>query len=73
MLDFIASWRRERGVLQELARLSDRELADLGIERCDIRAVTMRAFREGASRHSREHAATFAPAWGAHNRRSVVA
>ena len=77
MLNFIANWRREREAVRELSRLSDRELADLGIARSDIRAVA-----EGAALAVRGEAATitalrsadaFAPSWGAHNRRSLAA
>ena len=39
MLNFIASWRREREAVRELSRLSDRELDDLGIGRADIQAL----------------------------------
>ena len=35
----IASWRRYRESVRELSRLSDRELADLGIGRADIDAI----------------------------------
>ena len=39
MLNLISNWRRERAAVSQLSRLSDRELADLGIQRQDIRAV----------------------------------
>ncbi len=77
MLNFIANWRREREAVRELSRLSDRELADLGIARADIRAVA-----EGAALAVRGEAAaitalrgadTLAPSWGTHNRRSLAA
>ncbi len=70
MLTFIASWRREREAVRELSRLSDRELADLGIARSDIRAVAVGASQEIASR---EPASSLAPSWGAHMQRSVAA
>ncbi len=54
MLNFIASWRREREAVRELSRLSDRELADLGIARSDIRAVAEFASREAAPRAARD-------------------
>ena len=39
MLNIISNWRRERSAVSQLSRLSDRELADLGIQRQDIKAV----------------------------------
>ena len=39
MLNMIDNWRRERSAVNQLSRLSDRELADLGIERRDIKKV----------------------------------
>ena len=39
MLNMIKDWRRERSAVSQLARLSDRELADLGIQRREIKAV----------------------------------
>ena len=77
MLNFIATWRREREAVRELSRLTDRELADLGIARSDIRTVA-----EGAALAVRGEAAALtalrnvdvmAPAWGVHNRRSLAA
>lgn len=77
MLNFIANWRREREAVRELSRLSDRELADLGIARADIRAVA-----EGAALSVRGEAASIsavrsvdpmALSWGGHNRRSLAA
>jgi uncharacterized protein YjiS (DUF1127 family) len=37
------SWRRYRSAAAELSMLSDRDLADLGIARADIRAVARQA------------------------------
>jgi len=37
------SWRRYRQTYDELARLSNRELDDLGISRYDIRSVARKA------------------------------
>jgi uncharacterized protein YjiS (DUF1127 family) len=37
------SWRRYRDTMNELSRLSQRELNDLGINRGDIPAVAARA------------------------------
>ena len=70
MLTYFASWRREREAVRELSRLSDRELADLGIARSDIRAVALGAAQEIAPR---ETAGTLAPSWGAHMQRSAAA
>ncbi len=73
MLNFIASWRREREAVRELSRLSDRELADLGIARFDIRAVAEFASREAEPRTIRDDTATMAPAWGTHVRPPIAA
>ncbi|HEX8797274.1 MAG TPA: DUF1127 domain-containing protein [Terriglobales bacterium] len=34
------------GVVQELSRLSERELADIGIARCDIDRIAKGQFRQ---------------------------
>ena len=73
MLNFIASWRREREAVRELNRLSDRELADLGIARSDIRAVAEGASREASPRAARDAVGTMAPSWGAHARPPLAA
>jgi uncharacterized protein YjiS (DUF1127 family) len=73
MLNFLASWRRERTVLRELSRLSDRELADLGVARSDIRAIADGSFGQAEPRASRDVRGTMAPAWGAHARQSAAA
>lgn len=73
MFNFIAIWRREREAVRELSRLTDRELADLGISRCDIGDVVEGARREVAPRAVRQGVDAMAPAWGAHARRSVTA
>ena len=36
IIRFIQQWKRYGRVVQELSRFSDRELADIGIARCDI-------------------------------------
>ena len=41
----ITEWRRYRTSVRELSQLSDRELADLGINRGDIVAVCRKAAR----------------------------
>ena len=73
MLNFIASWRREREAIRELTRLSDRELDDLGIARADIRAIATCASTDFGSRNDRETMATMAPSWGSHVARSAAA
>jgi uncharacterized protein YjiS (DUF1127 family) len=35
-LNYIITWREHRAVIKELNALTDRELHDLGINRCDI-------------------------------------
>jgi len=37
------NWRRYRDTVSELSRLSDRELADLGVNRGEIQAVARKA------------------------------
>ena len=39
----IGAWRRYRNSLKELSRLTDRELADLGLNRYDIADVARRS------------------------------
>lgn len=82
MFNFIAVWRRERDAVRELSHLSDRELADLGIARADIKAVAARATvmsrvapvaQSDAARTAQDWAEAVAPSWGAHNRQSVAA
>ena len=36
IIRFFQNWKRYGHVEQELSQLSDRELADIGINRCDI-------------------------------------
>jgi len=36
IIRFIQHWKGHGRVAQQLSRLSDRELADIGINRCDI-------------------------------------
>jgi len=40
-------WRMYNATVSELAQLSDRQLADLGISRCDITQIA----REAAAQH----------------------
>jgi uncharacterized protein YjiS (DUF1127 family) len=35
----LATWRRYREVVRELSQMSDHELLDIGIHRCDIENV----------------------------------
>jgi uncharacterized protein YjiS (DUF1127 family) len=46
ILCFIQHWKRYERAVQELSRLSDRELADIGITRGDIHRIA-----KGQSRH----------------------
>lgn len=39
IIRFLQSWRRYNKSLNELSRLGDRELADIGISRSDIPSV----------------------------------
>jgi uncharacterized protein YjiS (DUF1127 family) len=39
ILNFLRAWRRYNATLNELYRLGDRDLADLGISRSDIPRV----------------------------------
>ncbi|HEY1944517.1 MAG TPA: DUF1127 domain-containing protein [Roseiarcus sp.] len=33
------AWRRYREIVRELSQMSDRELGDIGIHRCDIKSL----------------------------------
>lgn len=35
-MNFLATWREHRRVIKELNQLTDKELSDIGINRCDI-------------------------------------
>ncbi|WMM95757.1 hypothetical protein CRP403_gp43 [Roseobacter phage CRP-403] len=35
-MNYLATWREHRKVIKELNRMTDRELADMGISRADI-------------------------------------
>jgi uncharacterized protein YjiS (DUF1127 family) len=39
MFKVFSKWRRQRQTVNELMRMSDRELNDLGISRCDIHQI----------------------------------
>jgi len=45
LADKIKAWHRYRESVRELSRLSDRELADLGISRVDIEFVAKNGVR----------------------------
>jgi len=36
---YLKSWEKYRRAVSELSKLSDRDLADIGISRCDIQTV----------------------------------
>ncbi|MDZ7822933.1 MAG: DUF1127 domain-containing protein [Ahrensia sp.] len=44
----ISVWRETRKTARELAKLSDRSLNDLGIERANIHSAAKRAVRNGS-------------------------
>ena len=46
IIRFIQHWKRYGRVVQELSRFSDRELADIGIARCDIDRIARGQFRQ---------------------------
>ena len=69
MLNF-AAWLSQRETTRELSRLSDRQLADLGIARSDISAIVGRA---SAARSASQKLDTMAPSWAGHNRRALAA
>ena len=35
-INYLATWREHRKAIKQLNQLSDKELADIGISRCDI-------------------------------------
>ena len=73
MLNFISTWRRERETIRELARLTDRELADLGIARSDIRSVAAGGSLERDEVATHHSLASAAPAWADQNRAALAA
>lgn len=46
VIRFLRSWRRYNRSVQELSRLGDRELADIGVCRVDIPRVAWEASEE---------------------------
>lgn len=78
MLNLIATWRRERGIIRQLSKLSDRELDDVGIPRWDIRAtVRLAPAITSAASDARfgtsDPLEAMAPAWASQNRRALTA
>jgi uncharacterized protein YjiS (DUF1127 family) len=47
IIRFIHQWKRYNRSLNELSRLGDRELADIGINRGDIQAAAWQAAHRG--------------------------
>ena len=45
VVQILRVWRRYNDSLRELKRLDDRELADIGITRCDIQRIAWEAAR----------------------------
>lgn len=43
MFKIFSKWRRQRQTVSELSRMSDRELNDLGISRCEIHRIAREA------------------------------
>jgi uncharacterized protein YjiS (DUF1127 family) len=41
-----SEWRKERKAISELSSMNDRDLADLGISRCDIPALVRGSMRK---------------------------
>ena len=46
IIRFIQRWNRYGRVVQELSHLSDRELPDIGITRCDIDRIARGQLRQ---------------------------
>ena len=46
LIRFLREWRRYNQSLNELSRLGDRELADIGINRSDIQTVAWQAVQQ---------------------------
>jgi len=55
-MNFLATWREHRNTIKELNRLSDKELADIGIARSDIdRLVWLQEDKTMRGRGNDEH------------------
>jgi len=58
-MNFLATWREHRNTIKELNRLSDKELADIGIARSDIdRLVWLQEDKTMRGRGSDKHLRT---------------
>jgi len=42
----LAQWRRYRQIVRELSSMSDHELADIGVARCDIDSIAHTSTRD---------------------------
>jgi uncharacterized protein YjiS (DUF1127 family) len=42
IIEKVAAWRRYRETMRELSSMSDLELADIGVHRCDIPHIAAR-------------------------------
>ena len=74
MLNFFFAWRLERATIRRLARLSDRELQDIGIRRDTVKSV-VRNTRGGSATAASTMAddqTLMAPSWGNHLRRTIA-
>ena len=72
MLMSIVAWLRQREAVRELSLLSDRELADFGMVRSDIKSVAAHAARQAVEANVASRGDTMAPSWASHNRRSLA-
>ena len=52
IISFIQHWKGHGRVAQQLSRLSDRELADIGINRCDIDRIATGQLRRPVGRQA---------------------
>ena len=75
MLNSIVTWIRHRDAIRDLSRLTNRQLADIGIARSEIEAVVARATddRRAEGSFSAEWLGRMASSWAHHNRRSQAA
>ena len=74
MFKTISNWRRQREIIRELSRLSNRDLADIGIARSDMKMVARQATLGGDANGAGELGAldTLATSWGVHNQRALA-
>ena len=53
-VNYLATWREHRDAIKKLNRLTDRELKDIGINRCDIdRLVWLKEDKDESGRDTR--------------------